>query len=146
MKGGAKLSLASNAEFAERPDGLKPLQEAYGFEFSRDNVRRMDSGLTYQALKEKQVDIALVFATDGRVPAFDFVLLKDDKTFFPAYALTPVIRKQAMDANPKIAPLLNALSAKLDDSVMGKLNASVDVDKKTIEAVATQFLKDAGLN
>jgi osmoprotectant transport system substrate-binding protein len=146
VKGGANLSIASNAEFAARPDGLKPLQEVYGFEFSRDNVRRMDSGLTYQALKEKQVDVSLVFATDGRVPAFDFVVLKDDKTFFPAYAMTPVIRKQAMDANPKIAPILNALSAKLDDNIMGKLNARVDVEKKSIEAVATQFLKDAGLN
>lgn len=146
VKGGANLSFASNAEFAARPDGLKPLQEAYGFEFVRDNVRRMDSGLTYQALKEKQVDTALAFATDGRIPAFDFVVLKDDKSFFPAYAMTPVIRKQAMDANPKIAPLLNALSAKLDDSTMAKLNASVDVDKKSIEAVASQFLKDAGLN
>ena len=145
VKGGANLSMASNAEFAARPDGLKPLQEVYGFEFSRDNVRRMDSGLTYQALKEKQVDVSLVFATDGRVPAFDFVILRDDKTFFPAYAMTPVIRKQTMDANPKIAPLLNALSAKLDDATMGRLNASVDVDKKTIEAVATQFLKDAAL-
>lgn len=146
VKGGANLSLASNAEFAARPDGLKPLQEAYGFEFSRDNVRRMDSGLTYQALKEKQVDVSLVFATDGRVPAFDFVILKDDKMFFPAYALTPVIRKQTMESNPKIAPLLNALAAKLDDNIMARLNASVDVDKKSIEAVATQFLKDAGLN
>lgn len=145
VKGGANLSFASNAEFAARPDGLKPLQEAYGFEFARDNVRRMDSGLTYQALKEKQVDTALAFATDGRIPAFDFVVLKDDKGFFPAYAMTPVIRKQAMDADPKIAPLLNALSAKLDDGTMSKLNASVDVDKKSIEAVAAQFLKDAGL-
>jgi osmoprotectant transport system substrate-binding protein len=145
IKGGANLSFASNAEFAARPDGLKPLQEAYGFEFSRDNVRRMDSGLTYQALKEKQVDVALAFATDGRIPAFDFVVLRDDKGFFPAYAMTPVIRKQAMDANPKVAPLLNALSAKLDDITMSKLNASVDVDKKSIEAVATQFLKESGL-
>ncbi len=145
VKGGAPLSFASNAEFAARPDGLKPLQEAYGFEFTRDNVRRMDSGLTYQALKEKQVDLALVFATDGRVPAFDFVILKDDKGFFPAYALTPVITKKAMDANPKIAPLLNALSAKLDDATMARLNASVDVDKKTIEEVSAKFLKDAGL-
>lgn len=145
VKGGAALSFASNAEFAARPDGLKPMQEAYGFEFARDNVRRMDSGLTYQALKEKQVDIALVFATDGRIPAFDFVVLKDDKSFFPAYALTPVITKKALDANPAIATLLNALSAKLDDATMARLNASVDVDKKTIEEVSAKFLKDAGL-
>lgn len=145
VKGGANLSFASNIEFAARPDGLKPMEAAYGFEFPRANVRRMDSGLTYQALKEKQVDIALAFATDGRIPAFDFVVLRDDKGFFPFYNLTPVIRKDTMEANPKIAPLLNALSAKLDDATMARLNASVDVDKKTIEEVATKFLKDSGL-
>ncbi len=138
-----RLHISRNT--AARPDGLKPMEAAYGFEFPRDNVRRMDSGLTYQALKEKQVDIALAFATDGRIPAFDFVVLRDDKGFFPFYNLTPVIRKSTMDANPKIAPLLNALSAKLDDATMARLNASVDVDKKTIEEVATKFLKDSGL-
>src|SRR6186713_1861510 len=93
VKGGTKLSFASNAEFYARPDGLKPLEEKYGFEFPRENVKRMDTGLVYQALKERQVDVGLVFATDGRVPAFNFVILKDDKGYFPNYALTPVVRK-----------------------------------------------------
>lgn len=141
MKGGAGLTFACNAEFAERADGLKPLQDAYGFEFPRADVKRMDSGLTYQALQQKQVDIALVFATDGRIPAFNFVVLKDDKGFFPAYAMTPVVRKEVLDANPKLSDLMNGLSAKLDDQTMAKLNASVDVEKKTIEAVAEEFLK-----
>jgi osmoprotectant transport system substrate-binding protein len=145
VKGGAKLTLASNAEFYARPDGLKPLEERYGFEFPRVRVKRMDTGLVYQALKEKQVDVGLVFATDGRVPAFNFVVLKDDKGFFPNYALTPVVRKQWLDANPKAADALNALSAKLDDATMARLNASVDVDKKTVEAVAQGFLKEQGL-
>jgi osmoprotectant transport system substrate-binding protein len=145
VKGGAKLTFASNAEFYARPDGLKPLEEKYGFEFPRENVKRMDTGLVYQALKERQVDVGLVFATDGRVPAFNFVVLKDDKGYFPNYALTPVVRKQVLDANPKLAEYLNALSAKLDDATMARLNASVDVDKKTVEDVAKTFLKEQGL-
>ena len=145
VKGGAKLTFASNAEFYARPDGLKPLEQSYGFEFPRDSVKRMDTGLVYQALKEKQVDVGLVFATDGRIPAFNFVVLKDDKGFFPNYALTPVVRKQVLDANPKLAEYLNALSAKLDDATMARLNASVDVDKKTVEDVARTFLKEQGL-
>jgi osmoprotectant transport system substrate-binding protein len=145
VKGGAKLTFASNAEFYARPDGLKPLEQAYGFEFPRESVKRMDTGLVYQALKEKQVDVGLVFATDGRIPAFNFVVLKDDKGFFPNYALTPVVRKQVLDANPKLADYLNALSAKLDDATMARLNASVDVDKKTVEDVAKTFLKEQGL-
>jgi osmoprotectant transport system substrate-binding protein len=145
VKGGETLKFASNAEFYARPDGLAPLQQTYGFEFGRENVVRMDTGLVYQALRDKQVEVGLVFATDGRVPAFDFVILTDDKGYFPAYALTPVIRKETLDKNPKLAEILNALSAKLDDATMAKLNASVDVDKKTIEDVATSFLKSQGL-
>jgi len=145
VKGGAKLTFASNAEFYARPDGLKPLEQAYGFEFPRESVKRMDTGLVYQALKERQVDVGLVFATDGRIPAFNFVVLKDFKGYFPNYALTPVVRKQVLDANPKLAEYLNALSAKLDDATMARLNASVDVDKKTVEDVAKTFLKEQGL-
>lgn len=145
VKGGENLKLASNAEFYARPDGLAPLQKTYGFEFGRENVVRMDTGLVYQALRDSQVAVGLVFATDGRVPAFDFVILTDDKGFFPNYALTPVVRKETLDKNPKLAEHLNALSAKLDDATMAKLNASVDVDKKTIEEVAASFLKAQGV-
>ena len=145
VKGGAKLTFASNAEFYARPDGLPGWQTAYGFEFERDNVKRMDTGLVYSALKDRQVDVGVVFATDGRIPAFNFVVLKDDKHYAPWYNLTPVVRKEILDKYPKIADALNALSAKLNDETMAKLNASVDVDKKTVEEVASGFLKSNGL-
>ena len=145
VKGGEALKFGCNAEFYARPDGLTPLQKTYGFDFGRENVVRMDTGLVYQALRDAQVDIGLVFATDGRVPAFDFVILGDTKGFFPTYAMTPVIRKETLDKNPKLAEILNGLSAKLDDPTMAKLNASVDVDKKTIEEVASGFLKAQSL-
>jgi len=145
VKGGTALKLASNAEWYARADGLAPLQKTYDFEFGRENVVRMDTGLVYQALRDSQVDVGLVFATDGRVPAFDFVILRDDKGFFPNYAMTPVVRKESLDKHPKLAEHLNALSAKLDDATMGRLNAMVDVEKKTIEEVAASFLKSGGL-
>ncbi len=59
--------------------------------------------------------------------------------------MTPVVRKEILDKNPKLAEVLNALSAKLDDATMAKLNASVDVDKKSVEEVAAGFLKSQGL-
>lgn len=145
VKGGEALKFGCNAEFYARPDGLNPLQKAYGFEFGRENVVRMDTGLVYQALRDAQVDVGLVFATDGRVPAFDFVILKDDKGYFPNYAMTPVIRKETLDKNPALGEALNSLSAKLDDDTMAGLNASVDVEKKSIEEVASGFLKKAAL-
>ena len=105
----------------------------------------MDTGLVYQALKDRQVNTGVVFATDGRIPAFKFVVLKDDKGYAPAYNMAPVVRKEILDRNPKIADALNALSAKLTNENMARLNASVDVDKKTVEEVADGFLKANGL-
>jgi osmoprotectant transport system substrate-binding protein len=141
----AGLVMAVNAEFPQRPDGLPGMQEAYGFETTRDDLRAMDSGLTYQALNENQVDIALVFATDGRIEAFNFRVLADDKGFFPNYAIAPVVRTETLEANPGLADPLNAMSAQLTDAVMQRLNAEVDVNKKSIEEVAAAFLSDNGM-
>jgi osmoprotectant transport system substrate-binding protein len=142
---GETLLMAVNAEFPRRPDGLPGLEETYGFETGRANLRAMDSGLTYQALEQDQVDVALVFATDGRIQAFDFRVLEDDKEFFPNYAIAAVVRSDTLEANPGLAEPLEAMAAKLDDATMQRLNAEVDVDKKEIDAVASAFLKENGL-
>ena len=139
------LEIALNAEFYARPDGFGPLQETYGFDMSRGNIRRMDTGLVYEALRNGDVEVGLVFATDGRIPAFDFTVLEDDQGYFPAYALAPVVRDEVLEANPEIGDLLNELSSKLDDATMAELNARVDVERESIENVAADFLSQAGL-
>lgn len=138
---GKSYKFSSNAEFFSRPDGLRPLQQLYKFEFERKNIIRMDGGLTYQALRDGQVDLALVLSTDGRTSAFGFILLKDDKGFFPSYALTPVIRTEVFKENPKLGELLNALSSKLDDDTIAALNSRVDVGRESIESVSREFLQ-----
>ncbi len=139
------LSFGLNAEFYARDDGWRPMLQAYDFRVDRGDVSRMDSGLVYQALRDSQVDVGLVFATDGRIPAFDFYVLKDDQNYFPAYALTPVIRQETLEAFPALADQLNALSTQLDDDTMATLNARVDVERDTIEDVAQTFLEQNDL-
>ncbi|MCP3952220.1 MAG: glycine betaine ABC transporter substrate-binding protein [Desulfobacterales bacterium] len=145
LNAGEKLVLGCNIEFYKRDDGLKPLQKAYGFKFPRSAIRRMETGLVYKALKDGGVDVGLVFATDGRIPAFKFSVLKDTKNYFPAYAITPTVRKETLDANPDLAEYLNKLSGFFDDATMSALNAEVDVDKKSVTEVAQGFLKAKGL-
>jgi osmoprotectant transport system substrate-binding protein len=145
MQDGTKFVLACGPEFIERPDGLRPMEETYGFEFTRPEIKRMDPGLVYQALKERLVDIGLVYSTDGRIPAFGFVLLDDDKHYFPAYALTPVVREETLKAYPELEQLLNELSSKLNDENMAQLNGEVDVNRRTVEDVAKTFLQQQGL-
>lgn len=142
---GDKPKMGVNTEFPRRPDGLPGLETAYSFDVGRRDLSPMESGLVYSALKEGQVDVGLVFATDGRIAAFDFVVLEDDKGYFPNYALAPTVRTEVLEANPNLSTLLNSLSATLSDTVMQGLNAQVDVEKQTIEAVAEAYLKEQGL-
>lgn len=142
---GNALTLASNATFYARDDGLRPMQETYGFEFGRRNVSRMDQGLTLSALDDEEVDVAMTTATNGRIPALDLTVLEDDKAFFPDYALTPVVRQETLEAHPELADQMNRLSALLNDATMAELNAHVDVERESIEGVAESFLDENDL-
>lgn len=142
---GKPLVMGTTAEFPKRPDGLLGLQKVYSFEAGRENVKPMNLGLAYQALGQGDLDVVSAQATDGMIAAMHLKLLKDDKNFFPNYALTPVVRKDFLDKNPDVKDILESVSAKLTDDEMQKLNGEVDVNKKTIEAVATEFLKSNNL-
>jgi osmoprotectant transport system substrate-binding protein len=50
----------------------------------------MQIGLVYDALKNQKLDVALGYTTDGRIAAYDLVVLKDDKNFFPPYDASAV--------------------------------------------------------
>jgi len=143
---GESLRFACNTEFFLRPDGLLPLQRAYRFALGLEDVIRVDTGAIYDVLREgRGVDVGLVFATDGRIPAYDLLVLQDDQRFFPSYLLTPVVRKSVLDRQPGLAEHLNVLSARLDNATMATLNAKVDVEKQPVEEVAATFLKTIGL-
>jgi osmoprotectant transport system substrate-binding protein len=146
IRQGERFRLASNTEFFIRPDGLLPLQRAYRFVFGAEDVVRMETSAIYDALRDgSSRDVGLVFSTDGRIAAFDFLLLEDDQRFFPSYLLTPVVRKRALDQHPELADHLNALSAKLDNATIAGLNGMVDLQKREVEEVALSFLKASGL-
>jgi len=137
--------LGLDLEFAGRSDGMKPLQEAYGMELDRPQIRQMDPGLVYNAIRDGFVDAGLVYTTDGRLKGFDLKTLKDDKGFFPSYAVTPVVRKDTLEANPGLEEALNTLSGLLNNEVIISLNAKVDIDHQTPQQVARDFLREKGL-
>ncbi|MFQ5901427.1 MAG: glycine betaine ABC transporter substrate-binding protein [Thermodesulfobacteriota bacterium] len=133
-----------DAEFMERPDGYPGLKRHYGFEFKK-KPRQMDPGLMYKALKEKGVDVIDGFATDGRIPAFDLVILKDDKVFFPPYYAAPLIRTETLNRYPELEDILNRLGGLINDATMQDLNYQVDKEERRAYTVAREFLLTRGL-
>ncbi|WP_312626370.1 osmoprotectant ABC transporter substrate-binding protein OsmX [Scandinavium sp.] len=137
--------LGLDLEFAGRSDGMKPLQQAYQMPLDRPQIRQMDPGLVYNAVRDGFVNAGLIYTTDGRVKGFDLKVLKDDKGFFPSYAVTPVVRKDTLEANPGLEEALNTLSGLLNNEVITELNKRVDIDHQTPQQVAQDFLRSKGL-
>lgn len=140
-----KHLFALDYEFASRPDGLKPFEKAYGLTFKRSDIKPMDPGLVYTALRKGQVLAGIAFNSDGRIAGFDLVALEDNRKYFPAYYVTPVVRKDFLDKHPRLGELLTNISKKLNTDKMRKLNKRVDIDHKSVEKVASEFLTEEGL-
>jgi osmoprotectant transport system substrate-binding protein len=138
-----ELTFGTDAEFYERPDGLQALMEEYNLEF--EEVKKMSAGIVYNALKEGKIDSGMGYSTDGRIDAFGFVNLTDDKNFFPVYNPAPVIREEVLNQYPEIRDILAPLTEKLTTNIMQELNGRVDVDKEDPEAVARDWLESNGL-
>ncbi|MGC9491040.1 MAG: glycine betaine ABC transporter substrate-binding protein [Thermovirgaceae bacterium] len=133
-----------NQEFYERSDGFFPMAEHYGMEIDRDQVRAMDTGLTFEAMERGQVDVTMVFATDAKIKKYNLFLLEDDKQFFPPYSLSVCIRKDVLDKNPDLAEVLAPMT-ELTDDVMQELNYRVDVEGLPEEMVVEEYLKEQGI-
>ncbi|MGH1543357.1 MAG: glycine betaine ABC transporter substrate-binding protein [Arenicella sp.] len=139
------LTFATDPTWYSRDDGLVPLEEKYGFKFVRDGVQRIEFGLIYKLLGKKEVDVGLVYSTDGRIVAQGLRVLRDTKNFFPPYQLTPVIRQDVLLKYPKLADYLNELSAVLDTNTITQLNSRVDVDRVQIWETVEEFLISKGM-
>lgn len=140
-----EIAFGTNEEFFARPDGYKPMQEKYDFKFSRNKIVKMTPGLLYKALTEGQVDVAMGFATDGRIKGFDLVVLQDDLSYFPVYNPAPVVKKATAEKYPELEAIFNELAAKLDTATMTDLNFQADGEHKNVKDVARDWLKSAGL-
>jgi osmoprotectant transport system substrate-binding protein len=139
-----KVVFGINQEFYERSDGFFAMAEHYGMEIDRDQVRAMDTGLTFEAMERGQVDVTMVFATDGKIKKYNLFVLEDDKQFFPVYSLAVCVRKDVLDKHPDLEEILAPIT-ELTDDVMQELNYRVDVQGLPEEMVAEEYLKEQGI-
>ncbi|MBW2667908.1 MAG: ABC transporter permease/substrate-binding protein [Deltaproteobacteria bacterium] len=109
------LAIGGDYEFFARPE-WEALRESYGFDFARQ--RSFDASLMYGAVADGHVDLISAFSSDGRIAAFDLVVLED-----PLQALPPLAA---------LRPLIDAI----DDADMRMANKLVDVDHRSIQEAA----------
>ena len=140
-----QLRLGAIPEFLKRDDGLPGLQRAYlGFHFAQ--TRLIDIGLKYKALMIGDVDVVVAFGTDGEIIGEHLLVFTDDKHFWPAYNVAPVVRDETLRTYPQIATQLNRIAPLLTDNVMRTLNDQVaGAQKLEASDVARDFVRAHGL-
>ncbi|MFN2616809.1 MAG: glycine betaine ABC transporter substrate-binding protein [Thermoleophilaceae bacterium] len=139
-----KLTLYGTPECRQRLDCLLGLQKVYGLKFKKFVPVAID--LRHEVLKKGQADVSIVFTTDPQNKRDKVVLLKDDRSMFPPYNSTFVVRdKTVKQAGPDLAKTVAKLEKGLTAPAMQELNARVDLDKKTPAEVAGEYLKEQGL-
>lgn len=138
------LVFGAEHEFFDRQDGYDGLVDFYGMKF-KGEPKKMNTALKYQAIGNGDMHVTDAFATDGPIKQYNLKVLEDDKGFFPPYYAAPIIRNKTLEEHPELSGLLNQLSGLLDDEAMTELNYLVDVEGKSVEATARDFLTEQGL-
>jgi osmoprotectant transport system substrate-binding protein len=138
-----KLTLYGSPECRQRLDCKLGLEKVYGLKFKK--FVPVDIALRHEVLAKGQADVSIVFTTDPQIKREGEVLLEDDKGMFPPYNSTLVVRNDVISkAGPDLESTVTLVSKGLTDEVMQELNARVDLDKKTPDVVAGEYLKEAG--
>lgn len=121
-------------------DGYQEFTETYGFEFP--NIFPMQIGLVYQALANNEMDVVLAYSSDGRIAAFDLVILEDDLRFFPPYDTSLVARNEVLRKHPELKDILSKLTGTITTERMQELNYEADGEMREPAVVAREFLEE----
>lgn len=130
-------SASSNNTTAPNTGGNTTSGEAHGVL----QFKPLDAGgpLTKAALKQNQIQVALLFTSDADIAVEKWVLLEDDKKLQPAENLIPAIRKSA--TSPAVEKALNAASKPLTTAELTELNREQSQDKQDSDKIAKAWLE-----
>jgi osmoprotectant transport system permease protein len=129
-----ELSVGGDYEFFSRAEWTS-VQRAYGLRFAR--TASFDPSLLYEALGRDEIDAISAFSSDGRIAAYDVVVLEDPAGALPPYDAMILLGPRVAD-DPQLACSLGGLH--IDVELMRRANALVDRDGKTPQAAAAWLL------
>lgn len=130
------LSVGGDYEFFARPE-WRSIVEAYGLEFHEQ--RSMDPSLMYQAVASGAVDVIGAFSTDGRIAAYDLVVLTDERGAIPPYDAIVLAGRELVARHPEAVAALRSLDGAISADDMRRMNLAVDIEHQLPAAVARAF-------
>ena len=139
------LAFGGPPECPNREFCLIGLQDVYGLDFAEFRPLDVGGPLTVAALEGGEIDVALLFTSDGVIAAKGFVLLEDDQNLQPAENIVPVMNAETFDAyDDELRDLLDEVSAAITTSELSELNKRFGIDAEDPDVLAADWLTANG--
>jgi len=136
------LKVGGDNQFFIRSE-WRQVKEAYGLKESALQTVAMDPTLMYGAVADGQVDVIVAYTSDGRIKAYDLVILDDPRHAFPPYDAVLLVSEKA-SAKPGLLAALTPLVETIDVDAMRAANYAVDVEHQTARRSAEELLRRIG--
>lgn len=143
LENASSLRLGCTTAFTQREDLLPKLEEEYNVSFA--SVDGLEGNIRYQAIASGRVDVIDAFETDAVLLDMDLVKVEDDINYFPPYQAVSVTRNETLRQYPELSEVLAMLEGAITTEEMMEMNYQVDVEGKTPEETAVNFLEEKGL-
>jgi osmoprotectant transport system substrate-binding protein len=132
-------------ECPDRPLCLQGLEEVYGLQFAEFVPLDPAGPITIAALEGGEIDVALLFTTQGIIAANGWVSLDDDMGLNPAENVVPAIRTDVVDAyGDDLVALLESYSEALITEDLTEMNRRADIDQEDPVLLAEEWLTANG--
>jgi glycine betaine/choline ABC-type transport system substrate-binding protein len=145
QKVAGQLVFGAEHEFFTQEGSMKfgPFTKFYGLKFK--DTKAVDVSLKYAGIMNGSFDVTEVYATDGLNRKARLKVLQDDRKFFPDYNGAFLVREDIFTrfaaAAPDLEQVLNLLAGQIKNEDMVEMTYQVDVEGKTVDTVAREFLR-----
>ena len=137
------MRLGGPADCPDNASCIPGLISHYGIDLSANFVP-LDGGgpLTVAALEGGEIDVAVLFSTNGVIAEQSWVVLGDDEGMINADNVVPVLSDEVVEAyGAPLRTLVDSVSAALQTRDLTDMNRRFDIEKEDADAIAADWLQ-----
>ncbi|WGX94961.1 ABC transporter substrate-binding protein [Nocardioides sp. L-11A] len=136
------MVFGANSEAESRPNGPQGLKDTYGVDVSFTPIEDGGGPLTVKALKDDDIQLAIIYTGDPSIKKNDLVTLEDTKGLFLASHVVPLASE---DLSDEAAGIINKVSAAMSPEDLVDLDARSVDEQLPAATIAKDWLEKEGL-
>lgn len=137
-----QITVGANSELETRPNGPQGLLEVYDVEVGFTPIEDGGGQLTVNALKDNDIQMAIIYTADPRIADPELVVLEDPQSLFLASHVVPLASE---NIDEQAEEIINSISAAMEPEDLVALNIRSAEEQLPAETIASDWLTEEGL-